>query len=46
MSQRFRTYINMSYDDKNVVILVEWCMQQWQLAVHNMTETAVLWTER
>jgi hypothetical protein len=35
----------MNYD-KNVVILVEWCMQQCQLAVHNMRETVVLGIER
>jgi hypothetical protein len=33
----------MSYD-KKLLILVEWCMQQCQLEVHNMTGTAVLWT--
>jgi hypothetical protein len=36
----------MSYYGKNVLILGEWCMQQHQLAVHNMTETAVLWIVR
>jgi hypothetical protein len=43
MSQWFKMYINMSYYDKNVLILAEWCTQQCQLAVHNMTESAVLW---
>jgi hypothetical protein len=43
ISHYFKKYITTSYCDKKVLILVVCCMHQCQLAVHNTTETAVLW---
>jgi hypothetical protein len=41
-SRWFNKYINMCFSDRNVLILVGWCTQKVQLAVHHPRKVDVL----
>jgi hypothetical protein len=41
-SRCFIKYINVSYCDRSVLVLVGWCTQKFQLVVHHPREVDVL----